>query len=344
MFAMFSFIFKKNALIAVFCLFFCSSFAQWNKLLIDSKASFRTIRAVSKQIVWASGSTGTVLKTINGGQSWEIFRVKGAETLDFRDIVAFDSEIALVMSAGLGEMGAAKVFRTLNGGLTWELVLNIAQKGVFFDSMDFWNPSEGVILGDAIDEKPYLLKTVDGGVSWQRIDNVALPNIQKGEASFAASGSCLALLGKNKVWFNTQNRVFYSADGGKSWRVNNTPFEKGETSGIFGIHFWDKKNGVAVGGDYKNEKGIYPNVALTNNSGKTWSFISKTIPNGLKEGAFLVNKQILMVGPSGTSVFNIDKRNWQNIDEESFHAVSCRDGVCWAIGAKGNLAKWDFNR
>lgn len=337
---MFYFIFKKNTLFVCFCLFFHWSFAQWDKQYLATQASFRAIRAVSLQVVWASGSGGTVIKTLDGGKSWSIMKVNGAETLDFRDIVAFDANHALVMSSGLGEEGGAKVFGTKDGGFTWNLLLNVQEKGVFFDSMDFWNTSEGIILGDPIDTKPYLLKTSDGGLSWDRIEKSVLPDINKGEASFAASGSCIALLPQNAIWFNTQNRIFSSFNGGKSWNVYDTPFVKGETSGIFGIYFQDRKNGVAVGGDYKNDKGIYSNIALTKDGGKTWNFIEEAIPNGLKEGVFVIHNKILMVGTSGTSIFDLKDKNWKNLDTESFHAISCKDDNCWAIGAKGNLAKW----
>ncbi len=79
----------------------------------------------------------------------------------------------------------------------------------------------------------------------------ALPN----EGAFAASGTCIATYGKNDVWFGTGGpaaRVFHSADRGLTWTVTETPIIHGAASaGHFLSAFWNSKDGVAVGGDYK---------------------------------------------------------------------------------------------
>ncbi len=44
--------------------------AQWQKQTVDTKASLRGLSVVSEKIVWASGTGGTFLKTIDGGKNW----------------------------------------------------------------------------------------------------------------------------------------------------------------------------------------------------------------------------------------------------------------------------------
>jgi photosystem II stability/assembly factor-like uncharacterized protein len=316
--------------------------AQWKKQNSNTDASFRSIHAISDKIVWASGSKGTILKTIDGGQNWQVIQIKGAESLDFRDIQAFDVNSAIAMSAGEAEKGAAKIYQTTDGGVNWQVVFETNEKGVFFDSFDFWNKNEGILVGDAIDEKPYLLKTSDGGKTWNRIAKESLPNIEIGEASFAASGTCIITKGKS-AWFCTQNRVFYTNDKGKSWNVSQTNFGKGQTAGIFGLHFTNTKQGFAVGGDYKDDKKAVPNVATTNDGGKTWQMLTPTQPDGLKEASWLLpNKTLITIGTSGTGISKDLGKTWQSIDNQSFHAISCYKNTCWAIGGKGNLATWAF--
>jgi hypothetical protein len=137
------------------------------------------------------------------------------------------------------------------------------------------------------------------------------------------------------------NRIFFTPDKGETWQVYQTPFKKGQTAGIFGLHFWNDNQGIAVGGDYKNDKDKVDNVAITNDEGKTWKFLTSAKPDGLKESGWrLPNKSLLLVGTSGTSILEKNKTEWKAIDTESFHAISCFKDACWAIGAKGNLAKW----
>ncbi|CAH0994775.1 Ycf48-like protein [Emticicia aquatica] len=338
---MIRYIFKKKACLLLIFVGINTVDAQWKKQNSGTDASFRSIHAINKKVVWAGGSKGTVLRTTDAGKTWQVIKVKDAEKLDFRDIYGVSEKIAFIMSAGNAEDGAAKIFKTIDGGISWKVMLNYTQKGIFFDSMDFWNENEGIIIGDPIDDKPFIIRTLDGGNSWNRIDKAKLPNVLEGEASFAASGSCVAIQPNGKAWINTQSRVFFTPDKGETWEVYQTPFKKGQTSGIFGLHFWNENQGIAVGGDYKNDKEKTNNIAITNDAGKTWTFLATAQPDGLKEGAwYLPNKKMLLVGTSGTSLSEKENTAWRAIDNESFHAVSCFKNACWAIGGKGNLAKW----
>jgi hypothetical protein len=99
----------------------------------------------------------------------------------------------------------------------------------------------------------------------------------EGEGAFAASNSCIAILpvaSDLNVWFATGGkvaRVFHSADRGQSWEVADTPIVHGaESAGIFSIAFRDALHGVIAGGDYKRPNDDGPNLAFTEDGGKTW--------------------------------------------------------------------------
>src|SRR5213596_956619 len=88
--------------------------AQWVKQSVNTTASLRGRSVVSGKVVWASGTGGTVIKTTDGGKSWGVMSVRGAEKLDFRDIEAFDSKTAFVLSIGNGE--SSRIYKTTDGG------------------------------------------------------------------------------------------------------------------------------------------------------------------------------------------------------------------------------------
>lgn len=54
----------------------------------------RGVAAVSANVVWASGTHGTYLRTLDGGATWTPAQVPGAEALDFRDVEAFSADEA----------------------------------------------------------------------------------------------------------------------------------------------------------------------------------------------------------------------------------------------------------
>jgi len=77
------------------------------------------------------------------------------------------------------------------------------------------------------------------------------------------------------IWFATGGktaRVFHSPDRGQTWQVSNTPIIHGpDSAGIFSIAFRDAQHGVIAGGDYKHPNDDGPNLAFTEDGGKTWT-------------------------------------------------------------------------
>jgi photosystem II stability/assembly factor-like uncharacterized protein len=65
-------------------------------------ASLRGIWAVNEQIVWASGTRGTYLRTLDGGAHWTAAAVPDAAALDFRDVQGVDADTAFLLSIGKG--------------------------------------------------------------------------------------------------------------------------------------------------------------------------------------------------------------------------------------------------
>jgi photosystem II stability/assembly factor-like uncharacterized protein len=77
-----------------------SAEARWQRQTVETKAGLRGLSVVSDKVIWASGTNGTFLRTVDGGKTWTIGNVPGAEKLDFRDVEAFDANTAYVLSIG----------------------------------------------------------------------------------------------------------------------------------------------------------------------------------------------------------------------------------------------------
>ena len=270
-------------ILSLFCLFLASlgsTLAQGPRVQIsNTKESLRGVSAVSRSVAWASGTHGTYLRTLDGGGTWTPAQVPDAATLDFRAVVAFSADEAFLMSAGPGEQ--SRIYHTIDGGKSWQLQFTNSNPKGFFDSMVFWDSKHGVVLGDPIADDAgklafEILLTTDGQ-TWQAVSSAKLPAAMAGEGAFAASNTCIALLpggSDSKLWFATGGkaaRVFHSADRGRTWEVFDTPLVHGaESTGIFSIAFRDALHGVIAGGDYKHPNDDGPNLAFTEDGGKTW--------------------------------------------------------------------------
>ncbi len=338
---------KQLFSLILFLLPFFSSLAQWQPQTVGTDASFRAVSVANPNVVWIGGTKGTFVRTTDGGKTWQSGTVPDAQTCDFRDVQAIDAQTAYLMSAGPAEKGQARIYKTTNGGQSWSLQYQTGQVGVFFDSMDFWDNEHGIVFSDPVDNKWFILTTDDGGQTWQPIPPATLPPAEPKEGAFAASGTSLVVQGKRNVWIASGGasvgRVFRSTDRGRTWAVSNTPLPGGEATGLFGLHFFSEKNGLVVGGNYKQEQQTGPNAAITRDGGQTWQLTAQTDPPGLKEAvALLPGDRIIAVGPSGTSLSADQGQTWQRLDTEGFHSVACTKGTCYAVGAKGKVALQRF--
>ncbi|WP_304238668.1 oxidoreductase [Jiulongibacter sediminis] len=314
-----------------------SVLAQWSMVDTGSKSSFRSMDVLSKKVIWAGGSANTVLRSVDGGENWNSFRVGERPGLDFRGIKGFSKKVAIAVSAGLAEEGAAKIFRTKDGGKTWQKVFETDQSGVFLDGVCFLNESHGFVFGDAIGSEVYLLETQDGGRNWNRVSANLLPKVKKGSASFAASNSGMVTNG-TKIWYAFQSQLLVSENSGQNWFLVDTGFPSGESNGIFGLHFMNNERGFILGGDYLADKEEQINIAMTLDGGQRWQN-GKIDPPGLKESAASVKNTIIVTGPSGTSISVNQGFYWEIIDEKPFHVVRCAGKNCFAIGAEGRFGR-----
>ena len=325
-------------------------------LISHTIEDLRSASAVSRNVAWASGTHGTYVRTVDG-QHWTAAQVPDAAGLDFRAVVAFSANEAFLMSAGKGDL--SRIYHTSDGGQHWSLQFRQDNPEGFFDCMAFWDPKHGIVLGDPIADESGKLKfelliTDDGGQSWRR-RSANLPPAQEGEGAFAASNSCLALMGDN-IWFASGgrvSRVFHSPDRGQSWRVSDTPILHGSDSeGIFSIAFQDALQGVVAGGDYKHPDEDGPNLAFTRNGGRTWelstiqpqAYFSAAAYDRRPFGQKAVYKsRVFIVGDD----FIFDFRppmdpvriGPQRKARQRFNAVSAfPDGGALVVGPKGSLS------
>ncbi|HEY7181792.1 MAG TPA: YCF48-related protein [Blastocatellia bacterium] len=334
----------KRGFILLLCIGAAQSLEpQWLTQSSGTTVRLRGVSAVSATVAWASGSDGVYLKTTDGGAHWRAATVTGAEDLDFRDVEAFDADTAYLL--GIGEGERSRIYKTTDGGEHWNLQFTNRNPKAFFDALAFWDADRGVAVSDSVDGRFVIIKTTDGGANWKEIPPEKLPPALAGEGAFAASGTCVVTQGRNNVWIATNAaRVLSSTDGAETWRVATTPIPSGQPSvGIFSIAFKDARNGVVVGGDYKNEGEARDNVAVTNDGGRTWKPAKGPLPGGFRSAvAYAPGVSILVtVGPSGSDYSLEGGASWAPIRGAGYHALSfARSGVGWAVGEGGRVARF----
>ena len=316
----------------------------------NTSENLRGVSVLDSHIAWASGTHGTYLRTTDGGSTWKAVQVPGAEALDFRDVAAFGDKLAYLLSAGPGDQ--SRIYKTTDAGKTWTLQFTNKNPKGFFDCMAFWDRDHGISVGDPVADnsgklKFELIATDDGGKNWNPLPSDALPPAIEGEGAFAASGTCIAVQGKNNAWFATGGkvaRVFRSSDVGKTWSVADTPMIHGTASaGIFSIAFRDALHGVIAGGDYQHPDQDGPNLSFTNDGGVTWK-LSLLSPQAYFSAVVFSGASNLLVAGTARAAYadDIAQKSWQKTWDLNLNAMSISpDGNAIAVGPKGLIAHID---
>ena len=335
--------------------------AQWQMERSGTTASLRGIHAVTADIAWASGSSGTILRTLNGGQSWLSCSVPaGAEKLDFRSVWAWDADHAMVMSSGPGE--ESRLYSTHDGCRTWRLVFTNPDAEGFWDSMRFDGTRFGVILGDPVQGSFTMYVTYDGGGQWTRQVNPCLRTMEPKQGAFAASNQSLAIVplqdpnstpgtGTNhQIWFGTSGGWLYgfelapleliSATSGNSaanecTHIRALPLGSKDSAGVFAVAFHDTTNAAVVGGDYAQSQNGISTAAFTTD-GIHWH-IAVHPPAGYRSTVAWnpTDATWIAAGSTGSDISRDNGNNWQPLDNGNWNAIS----LPFIVGPDGRIAR-----
>jgi photosystem II stability/assembly factor-like uncharacterized protein len=293
-------------------------------------------RNSGKSIVWASGTKGTVLRSLDDGKSWKQLKIADTADLDFRDVEAFGATTAYVMSSGDGEK--SRIYKTTDGGTSWTLQYTDKRARFFLDSLACVSRTHCFALSDPVDGKFLVLTTTDGQ-HWNELPRDKMPAALPTEGAFAASGTSIAIC-KNNIYFGTGGpaaRVFHSADRGYSWTAVQTPMASGNaSSGIFSLACHDRYV-IAVGGDYRNPDRAEGVAAYSDDHGQTWHLAGHP-PAGYRSSVCLASATAFAVGPNGEDTSLDYGAHWKSVDTLNLNAAALTPaGIGWAVGPGGTF-------
>ena len=160
------------------------------------------IGAVDSKIAWVVGGNGTIIHTEDGGKTW-VQQVSNTSAPLYK-VAAIDRYNAWII--GDHDNGYAVILRTSDGGRTWTRQGNASTVKTI-----------GLIDVTAADNKTAwavgvdyaVLKTIDGGASWQA---------QMFNSSGMAHMNGACAIDENNAWITQDYGVAYwTSDGGKTW-------------------------------------------------------------------------------------------------------------------------------
>lgn len=310
--------------------------------------SIRAIVPEDENSVWFAANKGRV--GLIDGEIPKLANIKYHDSLlHFRAIAKTQNAVFVLSIASPGVL--YKIGVSGKEASIIEEVYVEEGENVFYDSISFFNDSEGIAMGDPTSGCLSVIMTNDGGNNWKKLPCGNLPKVGEGEAAFAASNSNIAIY-KDHVWMASGgklSRVYHSADKGKTWEVFNTPMLQGKPmTGIYSIAFFNENTGIIFGGDWENKGFNEGNKAITEDGGRTWNLISNGNGPGYRSSVKFVpgskGNGIVAVGSPGISYSKDRGKNWTDLSSEGFYAIAfVNDSLAFASG-QNKISKLRFKK
>ena len=209
-----------------------------------------SVKFVNTLTGYAVCESGTVLKTVNGGNNWSVIMLNTSANMFALHF--FNANTGFVG----GEYGT--LYKTTNGGNNWTKIS--VSDSVDFRDIRFRNSSTGIMVTGYYSGNCFyrarIYKTTDGGSSW----SIKGYGGQERILSIAYATS-------NKIFAASNGAFFFTTDAGETWdTVANNNFQKSSFSSVC---FANAATGYVFSNDYGSGNVNY--ICKTTDTGATWT-------------------------------------------------------------------------
>lgn len=279
--------------------------------LPGNKNQLRYIGFYDLQHGWAAGQNGAVLRTTDGGATWEDVSYTN-ETIE--EGYVFGPDELLVIADN-------QVVRTTDGGQTWEVQ--------FSDGSDFTDLTRVENTFYATNRNGKVYRSTDDGDTWEALETPAENWLLGVDFPTAETGYLVGL----------DSTVLKTTDGGQNWNELAIPTSKN----LRRAYFQDPDRGwVLIEG---NEAELFH----TEDGGSSWSVIDLPRSTFWKEIYFSAPDTGYLVGGSASVGFLLQTtdggQNWEQIHSTYglLNSFEQREGpagpVFWVAGFGGNIER-----
>jgi photosystem II stability/assembly factor-like uncharacterized protein len=271
---------------------------------------------------WAAGNNGTVVRTVNGGQTWTRCTFAGTDTIH---AIFFTNPARGWMAGGRGI-----IYASADSGLTWGQQYSRTQ--TYFTAACFFDTLNGLFVGGGPSYDGTVVRTANGGQNWIATDY-----------STPWAFSSVSFINPQRGWAAGNDYVLPTSNGGQTWGIAIDPLAS-YRGYVNSICFVDTLKGFGVG--------RYGGITGTNNSGQSWFAIDTTSSAWLEDISFADPRHGVIVGERGVICWSADSgKTWQHgyphhqptLDAAWFRAVcfvDARHG--WTVGDDGLILRGAF--
>ncbi|MBL7825509.1 MAG: T9SS type A sorting domain-containing protein [Saprospiraceae bacterium] len=272
---------KKNlTLLQAFCLLAASVLSgqnAWQPVSINqlpANFEFKSISVLNDNVVWAvadslydissvpANAIPVVMRTLDGGQTWEYHQVEEAIGRFAWDIQALNDSTAIFTTNQFNNFDNRPIYKTTNGGVDWRKIVPPQGSGGVY--IHFFDAQNGVVIN-----RQRISTTTNAGENWTLVPAANIPTFGANEFTILYTASNATAQVGDHVWFGTSGgRVYHTTDRGHHWTAAQVA---ASNEVVLSIAFSDTLNGVALVNGTLNV--VYPVSKLykTTDGGLTWT-------------------------------------------------------------------------
>ena len=247
--------------------------SSWQQASVPTRATLTAVYFNDRDLGWVVGHDSVILRTSDGGSSWEIVNWAPEEESPLLDVWFSDADKGFAVGA------YGSFYRTSDGGVTWS-----------FEPINEWDfhlhhiaiSAEGRLYMAA--EAGMIYRSDDGGETWVEL---ASPY----EGSFFGT---LPLDGDTVLVFGLQGHLFRSEDAGESW----VPVETGTTALL--------TDGIRLADGRITISGLGGTLLVSSDDGSTFELLPQPDRRGISALVEAGDGQLLMVGEFGVKMMAVE--------------------------------------
>lgn len=269
--------------------------SSWIQAKVPVQTTITAVEFVDKQVAWAVGHQGVILKTTNGGSDWR----KVFDGIQLTALLKTSLELQVkLLTAQFEQAQAADIDEDSLDELEMQLddvrykledlTDNSGIEISFFDVL-FTSADYGLVIG----AYGAILETRDGGNSWQ-YKGYQVPNPE---------GFHLNALTKDAA-----DNIYIVGEAG----LAITTADLGETWHSLDIDYLGSLFGIEVQGDTLYSYGLRGNMFMSADKGRSWQPLDSGVTNHIFSADWLNNKELLLVGAGGLQLI-YDGHSFNNI-------------------------------
>jgi len=309
-------------------------------------------------IFYVASASGGLLKTVNGGNTWEnVFDSQA--TVSIGDI-AINPTDPNVIWVGTGEANNRQssswgdgIYKSVDGGKTWKnMGLRDSQHigRIIVDPQDtdiVYVAAVGRLWG--ANKERGVFKTADGGITWQHVlainENTGANDLIMDPANSKVLIASAYSRRRTGFGFNgggPDSGIYKSTDAGRTWRKITGGLPGGDT-GRIGLDFYRRDSNIAYAIVENRDGGVF----RSEDKGETWARVNSLNPRPMyfsqirvdpnDPQRIYVNGVDLHISDDGGKTFRDDGSTEVHLDHHAFwinpansrHLIDGNDGGVW---------------